>query len=163
MEAANCSEDDKLLESINDGVSELGEYHAWANTNHPGFCDWDIKEISSKETETMNEYIKRVVPENTCYLLIYVPERNHVLEIQCNGDGSQMLKENYDAGYVDYVWDECFEYVGSADTDAGFVAGDGGLCLSKVPIKDIQSVLQMYLEDKYGECPHFIVLKTKED
>lgn len=92
-------------------------------------------------------------------VLIYIPSTQEVMEIRCDGDGSQMLPEDYKEGYVDYVYAETFEYVGAAETDCGFNPGDGELYLTKEPIKDMKSILFDFLCKRYnGMCPDFVMM-----
>ena len=88
-------------------------------------------------------------PERYSDLFLYVPEARQIVRI-AEGTGDNLLEEDADAGYVDYIYYD--QYMLDADMpDAG-----GGMVLLKEMLRDRYGCLEDCIPDvldmAYGSC-----------
>lgn len=90
----------------------------------------------------------------------YVPELNMILRV-AEGTGGNLLPEEVDEGYVDYVYYEIYE------PEYGFPEVDGGMITKKELLVDtygsMEEAIDEVIEFHYGCDLDYIVMKEVEE
>lgn len=89
----------------------------------------------------------------------YVTELNRILRV-AEGSGDNLLPEEVDEGYVDYIYYEIYE------PEYGFPEVDGGMITKKELLVDLYESMEQaipeVLEFHYGFSGEYTVMKEKE-
>lgn len=88
-------------------------------------------------------------------IFVYVPSAEQIVRI-AEGSGDNLDSEDFDAGYVDYIYYE------QHSLDVGMPEIDGGMILKKDMLTDIYGTLveavKEVLEMAFGTVPEYKVL-----
>lgn len=110
-----------------------------------------MRKNESRSAETIwKEPCSRQRPEGYDDLFLYVPEMYQIIRI-AEGTGDNLLEEDIDAGYVDYIYYD--QYM----LDANMPNVDGGMVLLDGMLREKYSCLADCIPDvlamAYGSCP----------
>lgn len=90
----------------------------------------------------------------------YVPELNRILRV-AEGSGDNLIYEDVDEGYVDYIYYEIYEPA------YGFPEVDGGMITKKELLVNIyecmEEAIPEVLEFHYGFSGEYIVMKEVDE
>lgn len=126
----------------------------WTSIDSKSRFRYEVRDL------TLKEKIENIIPEGLAECMIFIVDTKEVLSISI-GSGDNLLQEDLDKGYVDYLDVSGSQYVGFSETDIGFKAGDGDMYMTKEPIGDIHSVIYAFLNQRYDTCPNIILLDTE--
>jgi hypothetical protein len=94
-------------------------------------------------------------------IMVYIPELKEFLRA-AEGTGDNLLKEDRDAGYVDYVYISIFRY-----SDGEFYEEDGGEMMLKELFtehyKDIKDVLSDAMKFIYEKEFEYIIIENNDE